>query len=354
MRYVSGTILTDEGMIEGHVSFEDGHVVEVGRGLISEAEAVGIVIPTLVNAHTHIADFVVPIDLGMSLEELVAPPNGLKHRMISSAGRHQLQNSMGFLAQFMIRRGVGRFLDFREEGERGAKMIREGCVDGATPFIMGRPTDLNFDRQEMESLLRVVDGVGLSSISDWEREELMAVAELTHARGKMFGLHASERKREDIDIILDSKPDFLVHMTEATDDDLETCADQGVPIVVCPRSNLFFGRMPPIARMLKKGITMALGTDNAMITMPDMLAEMEFTGRLMRFQGVKRLDPVLEMAILNGRKILKLGETIGIQPGSPCDFMVLKPKRGDSVTDLILRSSSEDPLLVCVGERIWR
>jgi cytosine/adenosine deaminase-related metal-dependent hydrolase len=170
----------------------------------------------------------------------------------------------------------------------------------------------------------------------------------------MFAIHASERVREDLDQILDMKPSFLVHMTVASDDDFITCAQEGVPIVACPRSNLFFGRMPPLRRMIEAGVTVALGTDNAMISLPDILTEMEFAGRLLRFQGMRDVDYVVDMAVKNGRKILNQKVAIGIEPDSPCDFMVIGNKNGDTVTDLVLRSAAENPKLVCVGKKLWR
>src|SRR5207249_9142245 len=58
--------------------------------------------------------------------------------------------------------------------------------------------------------------------------------------------------REEIDAVLDLSPAFLVHMLHATDADLERCADAHVPIVVCPRSNAFFGMTPDIPGMLRQ------------------------------------------------------------------------------------------------------
>jgi cytosine/adenosine deaminase-related metal-dependent hydrolase len=354
MEYVAGAILTPEGFVEGYVGFEDGLIVEVERGESPTHITKGIVTPTLINAHTHVADLRVPVDLSLSLEELVAPPDGLKHRMLRSMSEEELCDIFREASEFMFQRGVSTFADFRESGIEGSRLLCQSDCEGARPVIMGRPMDLKFDREEMNSLLSVVDGVGISSISDWNYSELMEVAELTHQKGKMFALHASERIREDIDLILDLKPDYLVHMTMATDSDLEICTDHELPVVVCPRSNLFFGRKPPLARMLNIGVTIALGTDNAMISLPDMLTEMEFAGRILRQQGFSRVDPVLQMALCNGRKILKLNETIGIQPGSPCDLLVVGPRRGEAVTDFVLRSGSANPLLVIKGKTTRR
>jgi cytosine/adenosine deaminase-related metal-dependent hydrolase len=347
MQYVVGTVLTPEGFMDGYVGFEDGMILEVERGNPPSSIAKGIVIPTLINAHTHVADLHVPVDLSLSLEELVAPPDGLKHRMLRAMGDEELCGTFHEASDYMFRRGVSAFADFRESGIRGSSLMCRERYQGARPVVMGRPGGLSFDREEMESLLSIVDGVGISSISDWDYEGLREVASITRSEGRIFALHASERLREDIDLILDLKPDFLVHMAMASESDLEICADHDVPVVICPRSNLFFGVVPPIARMIKLGVTLALGTDNAMINLPDILTEMEFTGRLLRAQGLRRIDTVLDMAISNGRKLLNLNDPIGIRPGSPCDLMVVGPWRGDAVTDLVLRSGSEDPILVC-------
>ena len=353
MEYVSGPILTDEGFMEGFVAFEDGVVVEVAEGPPDAPSTKGIVLPTFVNAHTHVADFIVPVDLEMSLEEVVAPPHGLKHFILENAPMQVQRASIRSLSQFMFHRGISRFVDFREGGVEGSS-IMTGLGDGARPVILGRPTGLRFDRGEVEGLLQIADGVAVSSISDWDPGELGELAAFVRGRGKTFGLHASERVREDIDTILDLDPSFLVHMTEASDGDLELCAANGVPIVVCPRSNMFFGTVPPLARMLERGVCVALGTDNAMISMPDILTEMEFAGRILRSQGRNDLGAVIDMATCNGRKILIGGEKINIEEGQPCDFVVMRSRDGDAVTDLVLRSAVEDPRMVCLGRNVWR
>ncbi|HRR66811.1 MAG TPA: deaminase, partial [Methanomassiliicoccales archaeon] len=76
MRYLSGLVLGQNGFFPGHVGIEDGMVAEIGRGRKGSAYARGLIVPTFVNAHTHIADYIVPVDPAMTLEELVAPPKG--------------------------------------------------------------------------------------------------------------------------------------------------------------------------------------------------------------------------------------------------------------------------------------
>jgi cytosine/adenosine deaminase-related metal-dependent hydrolase len=354
MRYVSGMVLTEQGFVEGHVGFEDGVVKEVSEGEVPGAEARGLIIPTFIDAHTHLADLGAAVDMSRPLEDIVAPPDGLKHRYLANAPPAEIRRSFEELSRRMFRNGVSRFIDFRESGVHGSELLRKVGKKGSKPFIMGRPSTLRYDREEVDRLLKHADGVGISSITDWPFGDLEALAEHVVGKRRRFALHVSERVREDIDKVLDLKPSFVVHMTKATASDLEACRDAKVPVVVCPRSNMFFGNIPPLADMVGSGVEMALGTDNAMIALPDMLAEMEFAARVLRGQGVRDVANVVEMATAGGRLILNEGHGISIRPGTPCDFVVMRSLGGDPLADLVLRSNVSDVRMVCVGSQIWR
>ncbi|MDD1769508.1 MAG: amidohydrolase family protein [Methanomassiliicoccales archaeon] len=353
MRCASGRILTHDGFVDGYVRFEGGKVIEVGEGKAKSAVAEGIITPTLVDAHTHLLDAIVPVDLTMSLEKLVAPPNGLKHTLLREADPQILTRSLIRLGNLMRSRGISSYIDFREGGKEGAHLLSD-ARGVPQAHVLGRPLGLDFKKAEVNAILSAGDGIGVSSISDWDYPTLHELAKHTRSMGKKFAIHASERVREDIGKILDLKPSFVVHMTTASEEDIEACVDAKVPIVVCPRSNLYFGRVPPIATMLEKGATIAIGTDNAMLGLPDMLVEMEFAARILRLQGVKDVRPVLDMATVNGRKLLNEKIPIGIESGKPCDFMVSRSWGGDPVVDLLLRGSSADPIMVCMGKWIRR
>ncbi|MGD0818048.1 MAG: amidohydrolase family protein [Methanomassiliicoccales archaeon] len=354
MELVSGKLLTSDGFIDAHVEFENGVVKHVGDGPAIGATAEGVIVPTFINSHTHIADFVVPVDTRLSLEELVAPPHGLKHRMLSSISAMDLTCSMVYLSKFMFSRGISSYIDFREGGVEGAKALASARGNGAEPVIMARPSGLKYVPEEIDALLEVADGVAVSSITDWDYGELKSLAMHVKEKNGRFAIHASERIREDIGRVLDLDPWFVVHMTVATKDDVAECAQADVPIVVCPRSNLFFGSVPPLKMMLDTGANIALGTDNAMVSMPDMFQEIEMAARLLRSQGMRDLTPLIDMAFANARILLNRNDSFNIQPGTPCDFMVLRSKGGDPLTDLALRSSPDDPSIVCHGKHIWR
>ena len=354
MECASGKMLTADGFIDAHVEFENGVVKRVGEGTSKMATAKGVIVPTFVNGHTHIADYVVPLDTKLSLEELVAPPKGLKHRILSTIPTQHLTASMVRLSRFMFERGISSYIDFREGGVDGVKALSAAKGNGAEPIIMGRPSGMKYVPEEIDALLKVASGIAVSSISDWDYSELSSLAAHVNDKGGRFAIHASERIREDIGKVLDLKPRFVVHMNMATKEDMVACADANVPIVSCPRSNLFFGSVPPLKMMLDSGAMVALGTDNAMVSMPDMFQEIETAARLLRSQGMQDLTPLMDMAFRNSRILLNRNDSLILRPGSPCDFMVLRSKGGDPLTDLVLRSSPDDPSLICYGKQIWR
>ena len=57
MEYVSGRILTRDGFEEGYIGFENHKIVDKGVGTPPKKPICdGLIVPTFVNAHTHIGD----------------------------------------------------------------------------------------------------------------------------------------------------------------------------------------------------------------------------------------------------------------------------------------------------------
>ena len=354
MDVLAGTVLTEEGFVRGSVSIADGVVVDLSRKAPPDPLAKGIVIPAFTNAHTHVADAIVRQELTGSLEDLVAPPRGLKHRVLAAAKDDELVEGMRGMIDVMARTGVAGFWDFREGGLPGVRLLlRAGIGASVSPTILGRPARIEYRREEVDAILRAADGIGISSALDWPRDEVEKLAAHVHRSGKVFAMHCSERVREEIDDVLDLKPAFLVHMLEATDGDLERTADAGVGIVSCPRSNVFFGKVPDLPRFLRHGLTVRLGTDNAMVNSPSILREMEFAYKVSRLRGGIGAREILSMA-LHGRKGFSGPSNLGIRVGDPADLLVLDlPREGDLYAGL-LRASESDIALVYLGGRTWR
>ena len=112
---------------------------------VSNMDQTGLIIPAFTNAHTHVADYIVPVDLSLSLEDLVAPPNGFKYQMLNNTPESVLRCGIEKVSEYMFKRGVTSFIDFREGSISGAKILSH--LTWAQPVIMGKP--VTFDAEEL-------------------------------------------------------------------------------------------------------------------------------------------------------------------------------------------------------------
>ncbi len=336
MFYVSGQVLTEDGFIHAHLGIDGGRIVEFGEGESPEgARHRGIVVPAFINGHSHCADGGVALPAGIGLVEAVAPPDGLKHRHLQDAGDEALQASMSRFMEQGLSYGVSGIVDFREGGLHGVRLLSE-ISSPQQRTILGRPLSPHYDHEEVDALLDHCQGLGLSGASDMDPRYLESLADHVHRRGKILALHASEERREDIDLILSLEPSFLVHMSAAEGPDLSRVADEAVPVVICPRSNLFFGIVPPVQEMHERGVLTALGTDNAMTCSPDMRAEGECLLRLLKSQG-SDASGLLDTCFNRVRKILNAKSDISDMLGEKVDLAIFPGDGRAPLADLFLR-----------------
>lgn len=324
MDYVSGDILTVEGFQKGYVSTEE-HTVFLRDQRPSHKTPIarGLIVPTFVNAHTHVGDTFIrkrALALPCDVEQLVQPPDGLKHRLLRTASDEEIIAGMAESINEMKTSGVSMFCDFREGGILGCDLLHRALQNQhVSSLILSRPREMFFDSEEMNHLLKTSDGIGLSGIADYEYSEMVKIAKYVKTKGKMLGLHASERVREDIDTILDLKPDFLVHMVKATESDFMRVKDNGIPVVICARSNHFFGLRPRYELMKKTDVSVLIGTDNAMTTTTSILDEIIF---IQQQTTVFSLTELLFSSTYLARKALNLKDSIPGLP-FPASFLVL-------------------------------
>jgi len=306
-----GTILRGRAFepVEGRVVVDDGEITAIEE---APTHSDDIVLPAFVNAHTHVGDSIAKeAGGGLSLAELVAPPDGLKHRLLRAASREEKVEAMRRSLRFMVDSGTAACIEFREGGVDGVEAF-ERAAHGLPidPTVMGRET---------VEAMAAADGFGASGANDadFSRERTA-----TARAGKPFGIHAGEVDASDINPALDLDPDFLVHMVHAEELHLDRVADSETPVVVCPRSNLVTDvGFPPIAELLER-TTVALGTDNVFLNSPSMFREMEFTAKLADVSA----HEVLRMATVNGAAIADRNCGL-VEPGRDAKLLVLD---GDS------------------------
>jgi cytosine/adenosine deaminase-related metal-dependent hydrolase len=308
---LEGTVLRGEGFepVDARVTVEDGRVAAIEA---VETPSDDVVLPAFVNAHTHLGDSIAKeAGEGLSLEELVAPPDGLKHRLLRAADQEEIVAGIRRSLQFMAESGTTACIEFREGDVEGVEAIRAAAADvEVDPVVLGRGST---------AAMEAADGFGASGAddADFTRER-----NATARADKLFGIHAGEVGPGDINPALDLDPDFLVHMVHAADLHLERVADSETPVVVCPRSNVVTDvGMPPVRELLDR-TTVALGTDNVFLNSPSMFREMEFTAKLFDVTSAE----VLRMATRNGAALAGLECGI-VEEGRPADLLVLD---GDS------------------------
>jgi len=324
MDYFSGEVLTEKGFRKGYLGIENNKILDYGRGNPpKKPKYKGLIVPTFVNAHTHIGDSFIRnknLELPKDIKKLVAPPDGLKHKLFSKTDQDEIIKGMKKSLDLMSKTGTKYFCDFRENGITGIHEIESALKSmPISNVILSRPNICEYNKNEIDLILKNSNGIGLSSVSDWDYSIIKKISKETRRKQKIFAIHASERIREDIDLILDLKPNFLVHMTKATESDLKKVKENNIPIVICPRSNSFFGMKPKYELLKKIGLTLLIGTDNCMINTPNILEEIAF----IRSQtNVFSLEKLFDLATISPRKVLNLGPCIPCQ-NSPADFIVL-------------------------------
>jgi cytosine/adenosine deaminase-related metal-dependent hydrolase len=352
---VEGAIVDDEGPRRAYVLVRDGAVVEVGlpgtdstRGRHRKVR--GIVIPPPVNGHTHLGDAVSTREPPPGpIAALVRPPHGYKFRLLAASTATAKSRALrGALAR-MRRDHVAATIDFREEGIPGVRMLRAAArSEGVRAVVLGRPLARPVDPTELRALLRVADGVGLSSALEENRATRELVAAACRRTGRHFGLHASESRREDPDEYLRARPDLLVHLTHATDDDLRAVEAAGVAVAVCPRSNALFGRQPNLATMERLGVQVMLGTDNAMFHAPSIWRELEFA-----YVGTRLRRRPASAAFLARCALVAPWRWLGepraahVAPGMPVAPLLVRLPSEDPAYQLVTRTSER--LIVRLG-----
>ncbi len=354
---VEGAILDADGARPGYVRIRHGRVREVGqRGTDSlrgrERRIRGIVVPSPVNSHTHLGDAVsVREPPPGPVARLVRPPHGYKFRLLATATPEEKRRALRGAFARMVHDGVRAVVDFREEGVDGVNLLRNAARGtGLRTVILGRPLRRPIDRAELASLLRVADGVGLSSALEESLETRNAVARACRARGKYYGLHASEARREAPDTYLAPRPDLLIHLAKATSDDLAVVADARVSVAVCPRSNALFGRQPDLAAMERAGVSMLLGTDNAMFHAPSIWRELEFAYVATRLRGRPVSAAFLaRAALVEPWRWLGELDAARVAPGMPVPPLVLRLPPDDPAYQVVTRTTEH--LIVPVEPR---
>ena len=313
---IQGTIIYGDDFLaeNGYICIKDGIIQEFGQEHV-DANLEGLICPRFVNAHVHLGDSAFKDPPYLPLSDLVGP-GGLKARMLEKAPRARIIEGMRRSLEHMLATGTIAFADFREGGGEGVAMLEEA--------LRGKPLLARIFGRPLPGKKEIPEGswgLGISSTRDLSEEVVGSLVAQARAAGQAVGIHAGEAGRDDIMSALALEPDFLVHLSQANEQDLSAVSEAGLPVVVCPRSNLLTGvGLPDVKMMLCQGIRVAVGTDNVMLNSPDMFEEMHLLSRVLLHDDRQ----VFKMCTLNGAKITGLDQRLGsILEGKEARVMVL-------------------------------
>ncbi|HBY57222.1 MAG TPA: amidohydrolase [Candidatus Atribacteria bacterium] len=181
--------------------------------------------------------------------------------------------------------------------------------------------------------------------------ELMEwVVEKTEEYNLGLQIHISETKWENQDALKEfgttpleflekinllRRPISAAHCIYLTDKEIDIAARRGVILVYNPKSNMKLSDgIAPIAKMLKKGVTVALGTDGpASNDQLDMFEEMRMGSLLQKVfseePGVLSASEIFKMATENGAKAARINAGT-IEEGKLADLIILNLNKAHS------------------------
>ena len=311
--------------IKANLVVDEGIITDISKdakeGKIIDAEG-SIIAPSFFNGHTHIGDSIIKDEgYGLSLSEMVKPPNGVKHRALASAEDEDIIKSMKATMWEMLESGTTHFIDYREGGIKGIKLLKEASKDiPITPIILSRDDsfygddpDLSKVKTAIRKLLNVADGIAPSGFGEITDEVADLITRECEKAGKISSIHVAESESNQLESLerfgkteiergINSGFTQLVHCTNPKNNDLNLIKDSNSNIVVCPRANATLNvGIPPLNGILNMNVKPLLGTDNIMLNSPNMLREMEFTLKLMSVAFKNYINPseLLKMATTN-------------------------------------------------------
>jgi 5-methylthioadenosine/S-adenosylhomocysteine deaminase len=145
---------------------------------------------------------------------------------------------------------------------------------------------------------------------------------------------------------------LCIHVVRAGPNDIARLAEQGCAVAHCPRSNAAHGHgAAPLGELLAAKLRVGVGTDSVLSAGPlDLLAEARFARRLAGLDA----RAALRLCTLSAAAALDLEREVGsLTPGKWADCVVLSPGRrgAGGPEDAALASGPGDVVLTILGGR---
>jgi 5-methylthioadenosine/S-adenosylhomocysteine deaminase len=315
----------------------------------------GLIMPGLVNTHTHaamacfrgLADY---LPLMQWLQEYIFPVEA------KLTGDMVYRATLLSLAE-MIKSGTTSFCDMYLFAKDVARATQESGMRAWIGEVLYDFPSPNYGEvvsgfEYVEELFTLYDNNPLISITvdphavyTCSPDLLKDLKSMAGKHNALYIIHLSENEEE----VKGSKErygaspvmhlenlgllDSMVvadHCVMLTDEEIQLLAQREVKIAHCPESNMKLASgIAPVQQMISAGLSVGLGTDgSASNNDVDMFGEMNSAAKLHK---VNTLDPtalpavtVLDMATMGGARVLGAEKEIGsLEPGKKADLIVL-------------------------------
>ncbi|WP_459191090.1 amidohydrolase [Halosimplex sp. J119] len=346
----AGTLGVRDGRIETITDENDS--LSADRTIDADG---GLVLPGLVNAHTHS-----PMTLLRGYADDLPFETWLNDRIQPAEDdltREDVRAGARLAALEMIRSGTTAFADMYFGMDAVAEVVEEvglRATLGAGVILDDPEPDVDGDERlaDVAAFTEAYDGAADGRIRTMVAPHapytcsdavLEALSDRAADAGRPYHLHVNEtvgeveRLREAYGTdpvvhldelgVLDGRT-FAAHCVHLTDDEIGTLGDRGVSVAHCPAANAKLGAgMAPVDALVDAGVNVCLGTDGvASNNSLDMLEEMKLAALVAkaRDRDATALDAetVVDMATVNGAAAIGHGSG-RLAPGEPADFIVL-------------------------------
>jgi 5-methylthioadenosine/S-adenosylhomocysteine deaminase len=342
-------------MNKGSIAINEGRICAIGTELPLQPrkiiDALGsIVMPGLVNAHMHETlsrGLNEDLPLHEWLEKICFPIDRSYTKSIlrAAASLNQLE---------MIKSGITSFCDIYRYPEEAADIaLKSGLRAVFTPQIIETVSGVGETLMSNERFIerwqgvspRISVGYGPHAPYTCSGQLYQEIARRAFKSGLRMHTHVAEstfelelfREKENMTSVqwlhrlgVLGPWLWIAHGVHLTDEDMTLLADNRVGVVYNPTSNMKLASgVPPVIKMMEKGISLGLGTDsNLSNNNLCMFEEMRVGATLQKvFSGnasVLPCEQMLRMATINGARLLGLEELAGtIEVGKRADIIIV-------------------------------
>ena len=383
-------------IVKGDLVMDGDRIVSVGGkyngSADEEIDAKGdIVMPGMINTHTHIA-----MSVMKGVVDDLQFPDFLNKTFTIDADRTDEDLDVGTRlgCMEMMRGGTTTFVDLYYSEDVIAKATKDAGIRGVLCWCTldedkttqtGNPVDnAKHFYEQFKGQRKILPSIGLQGVYVCNEETCLRATDFAKEKNIPLNFHLSETRGE----VNDHKkatglrpaewlskigalcPQMIsAHSAWLTMNEVRLMAEAGMSVSLCPVSNmkLATGGVAPVPEFLSNGVNVSLGTDGSTTNNTlDMFSEMKICGLLQKSSRwdatVTPAQQLLDFTTINGAKAIGMEKDLGsLEPGKYADVVILDGKSANlrplvpenMIANIVYSGSSFNVKTVfCQGDRV--